>query len=123
MRHELKRFKQQLLELQQRSTVTAMFNSYTKPSQNDEDLHIYSGLSQNKQFFLLRKQYDQRMKQLALLGDNQRKQIAKFEHMLQQFEQENNNPNEFEDKDARFEREFNELMKEKKALMKEQEGR
>ena len=68
MRKELAEFKQQLQELEERSTLTQMFHTYLKLPQEDEDLLIYKGVTCQKQFFLLRKQYDNRMKQLAKIG-------------------------------------------------------
>ena len=65
MRQDLMSFTRQLQELEQRSSVTSMFSSYLKITQNDDDLFIYKGISQQKQYFLLRKQYDCRMKQLS----------------------------------------------------------
>lgn len=55
-------YRHQLFELEDRSSVTAMFSSYVKSQQLDEDLNIYQGTSQQKGYFILRKQYDDRMR-------------------------------------------------------------
>jgi len=56
---------------------------YLKISNNQEDLQIYSGLSQPKQYFLLRKQYDSRMKQLSQLMLGQHTKIMKLENLVE----------------------------------------
>jgi len=62
MQQDLRMLTHQLLELEQRASVTSMFSSYLKNYAQDDDLSLYQGLSQQKQFFILRKQYDSRMK-------------------------------------------------------------
>ena len=73
----------QLQELEQRSTITSLFSNYLGTGNNDDDLNLYKNMNQRKQFFLLRKQYDYRMKQLAQISFNQRVKIAKFDHFLE----------------------------------------
>ena len=60
-----------------------MFSSYSTMDQCDDELEIYKDLSFQRQCFLLRKQFDFRMKQLACVGLGQRAKIAKFENFIE----------------------------------------
>lgn len=62
MKGDIAIFTGQLQEMQQRASLTSMFSSILKTGSTDDDLKIYQGVSLQKKFFLLRKQYDQRMK-------------------------------------------------------------
>ena len=63
MKGEIAIFTAQLQEMQQRASLTSMFSGILKTGSTDDDLKIHEGVSLQKKFFLLRKQYDQRMKQ------------------------------------------------------------
>ena len=82
MRSELAVFTTQLQEMEQRSSLTFMFSSYLNLSQVNDDLKVFQGISHQKQFFLLRKQYDSRMKQLSQILINQRHKIQKFDNYI-----------------------------------------
>jgi hypothetical protein len=41
MQSELRMYRHQLLELEERSSITSMFSSYVKTQQLDDDLNIY----------------------------------------------------------------------------------
>lgn len=82
MRQDMQAFKQQLQELEERSQVTAILYNYIKMVPIDEQQPVYNGLPIEKQFFLLRKQYDQRMKQLSLIAVGQRQRIDRYQNFL-----------------------------------------
>mmetsp|Transcript_24948 Transcript_24948/g.38754 ORF Transcript_24948/g.38754 Transcript_24948/m.38754 type:complete len:238 (+) Transcript_24948:1905-2618(+) len=82
MRKELKLFSTQLQELEQRSTITSMCSRYLKITTHHDDLEIYKGLDPEQQFFLLRKQYDSRMKQLSNVMLGQHHKMVKLENLI-----------------------------------------
>lgn len=56
MQSDFNRFKDQLIEIEQRSSITSMVSSYlNQPSFNDEDMLIFNNVSIYKQYFMLRK--------------------------------------------------------------------
>ena len=82
MRSEMQTFKHQLQELEERSQVTAILYNYVKMVPIDEQQPIFKGLPIEKQFFLLRKQFDQRMKQLGDIAVSQRQRIDRYQNFL-----------------------------------------
>lgn len=60
-----------------------MFSTYTRCNQNDDDLKLYQGLSNKRQYYLLRKQFDDRMRKLASISMMQRVRIQKYEHYIE----------------------------------------
>ena len=83
MQEDLVVFIYQIRELEERSSMTGMFSTYIRTSQNDDDLKICHGLSNHRQYYLLRKQFDDRMRKLANLSLAQRFRIQRYEHYIE----------------------------------------
>lgn len=83
MHQDLVVFVYQIRELEERSSVTGMFSTYLRYNRYDDDLKLYQGLSNQRQYYLLRKQFDDRMRKLANLSLIQRVRIQKYEHYIE----------------------------------------
>lgn len=83
MHQDLVLFVHQIRELEERSSITGMFSTYMRCNRYDDDLKLYHGLSNQRQYYLLRKQFDDRMRKLANLSLGQRVRIQKYEHYIE----------------------------------------
>ena len=68
MHGDLVLFVHQIRELEERSSITGMFSTYMRCNRYDDDLKLYQGISNQRQYYLLRKQFDDRMRKLANLS-------------------------------------------------------
>jgi len=59
-----------------------MFSNYARTYEHEDDIQLLQGLSHQRQYFLLRKQFDDRMRKLASISKLQRIRIAKYENYI-----------------------------------------
>jgi predicted RNase H-like nuclease (RuvC/YqgF family) len=74
--------------MQQRASLDNIFSGIMKPSQNEDDLKIYQGVSLQKKFSLLRKQYDQKMKHFQQVMVSQSKEISQLQSLIEELQKE-----------------------------------
>lgn len=83
MQADFIRLKDQLVDMENRSTVTNMVSCYiNEPNVEKEDMIVYNNVSMYKQYFMLRKQYDAKLQTLAKVAIKQHQKITKYEDYI-----------------------------------------